>query len=348
MKSHQKKLVVVLIAMGIVAGLIAAYVAAHKEVAAEAEGDKPIEAPNRVEVVNGENIITLDQAARTTSGIVLAPLQSISHRAEISAYGTVIDLGELTDLRNTLATAAAQLAKANAALAVAREEYERTKALFDANQNVSEKTVQAAESALQTGESDVQAGHAALDAASATAQQHWGVVVADWLSQGGAEYERLRRQDDLLVQVTLAPSQATSAPSEALVQPAGGKLVAARLVSPATRTDPKFQGRSFFYLVAAEGTELLPGMDVTMLLPVGEPAPGVVVPASAIVWLQGKPWAYVQVQPNQFARREISTDQPVTDGWVEAADFSKGEAVVVTGSQILLSEEFRAQISAGD
>jgi len=72
------------------------------------------------------------------------------------------------------------------------------------------------------------------------------------------------------------------------------------------------------------------------------------VPASAIVWLQGKPWAYVQVQPNQFARREISTDQPVADGWVEAADFSKGEPVVVTGSQLLLSEEFREEISAGD
>jgi multidrug efflux pump subunit AcrA (membrane-fusion protein) len=280
---------------------------------------------------------------------VLGPLQSVSHRTEISAYGTVVELGEITDLRNTLANANAQLAKANAALAVAHPDFERVKGLFDANQNVSQKSVQAAEGAWRTEESNVQAAQAAVDAAQATAQQRWGNVVAGWVSRGGADLERLRQQNEFLVQVTLSPSQsAMTVPPEGSVQSPAGRLLAAKLVSPTPRTDPKIQGRSFFYLAPAETADLLPGMNIVMLLPIGEPVPGVVVPSSSVVWLQGKPWVYAQPKPDHFVRREISTDQPVKDGWVQPADFAKDEQVVVQGPQVLLSEEFRAQITVGD
>ncbi len=349
MKSLWKKLVVVLVGAVVVAGLVFAFIAKRREVVAEAEREQPIKAATRVALVNGENVVSLDGAARTSGGVGLAPLQTIEHRPQISAYGVVVDLGELTDLRNTIANAGAQLAKAAAARDVARKEYERAKGLFDANQNVAEKTVQSTEGAWHTEEANVLAAQAALDAARATAQQRWGRIIAGWLAAGGAEFDRLRRQDELLVQVTLAPSQAgIAAPAEASVLPAGGKLITAKLVSPASRTDPKIQGRSFFYLLPAAGTNLLPGMNVVTLLSTGEPEPGVLVPGSAVVWLQGKAWAYAQVQPDKFARRAVSTEQPARDGWVQPKEFSKGEPFVIRGPQVLLSEEFRAQISVGD
>lgn len=346
MKSHWKKLFFILAAVGLVGGLIIAYTVGRQDVAAEAAGDKPLEAASRVELVNGENVVTLDAATRASSGVILGPLETVLHQATIPAYGNLINPGELTDLRNTLANAGAQLAKAEASLLVARREFERVKGLFAANQNVSEKTVQAADGALRTEEASLLSAQAAVEAARATAQQRWGSVIAVWLFQGTSEFTRLQRQEDLLVQVTLAPSQgATTAPATGSIQTPTGRLVSAKLVSPASRTDSKIQGRSYFYVVPATDPELLPGMNAVMLLPVGEPAPGVVVPASAVVWLQGKPWAYVQVKPDGFVRREISTEQPVVDGWVEAKDFSKGGPVVATGAQVLLSEEFRAQIS---
>lgn len=344
-----KKFILLLIAMAAVIGLVFAYRAGRKEVAAEATADQPLQAASRVARVNGETVVTLDPATRTASGIVLAPLATLRHRAEIPAYGTVVEPGGLTDLRHVLASAGAQLAKADAALTVARQEFDRVQGLFTANQNVSEKTVQAAAAALRSGEADGQAAQAALAAARATAQQQWGGVIADWLVQGGPEIERLRRQDDLLVQVTLAPSQSvTIAPPQASVQRADGQLVAAKLVSAAPRTDPRIQGRSFFYRVVADGAGLLPGMNVVLLLPVGEPAPGVLVPASAVVWLQGKPWIYAAAKPDRFVRREVSTAQPVAEGWVQPAGFSHGEPIVTHGAQLLLSEEFRAQISLGN
>lgn len=349
MKSFAKQLIIFLVAAGAVAGLVFAFIGGRKEVAAETEREKPVKAPTRVEVVNGENVVTPDSPARASSGVACAPLETISHRPQIAAYGTVIDLGELTDLRNAVANANAQRARASAALAVARKDYERVKGLFETNQNVSEKVVQAAEGALRTEEANALAAQAALDAAHATALQRWGAVVSTWLAQDAPEFERLRLQKNLLVQITLAPSQgAVAAPPEGIIQTAGGQFVPAKFISLALRTDPKIQGRSFFYVVAADGSDLLPGMNVTALLPAGEPVPGVVVPDSAVVWLQGKAWAYAQVKPNRFARREVSTGQPVKDGWVQSKEFSHGEAFVIRGPQVLLSEEFRAQISVGE
>lgn len=348
MKSFAKKSLAALIAAAVVAGLIFAYLARREEAQGEEE-DQPVKAASRVAMVDGQNVVTLDAAARATGGIVVGALPAAEYQPQARAYGNVIDTGELTDLRNALATAAAQLAKAQAGAEVARMAYTRARALFDANQNIAGKDVQAAAGALQTDEADVRAAQASLDAARATAEQRWGSSIAGWLENGGDIFGRLRRQENLLVEVTLAPSQVgISAPERATLELADGGLTAATLVSPAIRADPKLQGRGFFYLVAPENKNLLPGMNTVALLPTGKPAASVRVPRSAVVWLQGKPWAYAQVQPDKFARREISTDAPTPDGWVQPPAFERAEPFVLSGPQVLLSEEFRAQISIED
>ena len=349
MKPFWKRLLLLLVAVGLVAGLIVAFIVGRKEAGNEAEREKPIKAPTRVKVVNGENVVTLDVATQTNSGVALAPLETIGHRHEIAAYGAVVDLQELTDLRNALETAKAQLNKSHAAREVASKEYERVKTLYEKNQNVSQKVVQAAEGTLQAEEANVQSAQAVLHAAQATASQHWGRVIADWLAQAAPEFEQLRSQTNLLVQVTLAPGQGgVTAPPTASVQTSEGQLIPARFISLAPRTDAKIQGKSFFYVIEAAGANLLPGMNVTALLPVGEPAQGVIVPASAVVWLQGKAWAYAELKPDEFVRREVSTEQPLSSGWFQTQGFSVGQQFVVKGPQVLLSEEFRAQISVGE
>jgi hypothetical protein len=62
------------------------------------------------------------------------------------------------------------------------------------------------------------------------------------------------------------------------------------------------------------------------------------VPASAIVWLEGKSWVYVQKDPNHFVRREVFPKRVV----------QPGDKIVIMGPQIFLSEEFRSQIKVGE
>ena len=349
MNPSWKKPILIAVVVAALAGLIVAFIFGRHEAAAEAEREHPVKAPSRVEVVNGENVVTFDQATRVRSDVELGTLQSASHRQQIRAYGEVIDLSGLTDLRYTLESAKAQVSKASAARGVAQMDYERVKGLYDKDQNASQKALQAAEGTLRGEESNVQIAQAALTAAQATAIQQWGKVIADWLARGAPEIERLRLQEDLLIQVSLSPGPLVSAvPQQASIETADAHLVEARFVSSALRTDPKIQGQSFFFVMASVNAGLLPGMSVSALLPIGQTVQGVMVPRSTIVWLQGKAWVYVQLAPDHFARREVSTEQPAVSGWFQAQGFSPGQPFVSKGAQALLSEEFRAKITVGE
>lgn len=75
---------------------------------------------------------------------------------------------------------------------------------------------------------------------------------------------------------------------------------------------------------------------------------GAIVPASAVVWLEGKAWAYVREDRDRFVRREVFTKQRMGEGWLVTKNFSAGDRVVVQGAQLLLSEEFRSQLRISD
>ena len=71
---------------------------------------------------------------------------------------------------------------------------------------------------------------------------------------------------------------------------------------------------------------------------------GVVVPRTAVVYAEGKTWAYVQTRADTFMRREVHLDHLTQDGWFVTSGLAASERVVVTGAQILLSEELKSQI----
>jgi hypothetical protein len=82
-------------------------------------------------------------------------------------------------------------------------------------------------------------------------------------------------------------------------------------------------------------------------LPVGSSLKGVVIPASAIVWSEGKAWVYSQVSPERFSRTPVSTDLPVEDGFFAVQGFSAGDKIVTVGAQALLSEEMLLHSQGG-
>ena len=101
---------------------------------------------------------------------------------------------------------------------------------------------------------------------------------------------------------------------------------------------------------AAAATGVLPGMNLVALLPSGPAVPGVTVPATAIVWWKNRAWVYRPVGADAFSRTEIPTGLPAPGGGfiVKAADLPNTSEIVTRGAQLLLSEEFRAQIQLGD
>jgi hypothetical protein len=173
-----KWLLAIIILAGIGAFLVWAFLQGRQELATEQERERPVKAASRVSVQDHEPAITLDQAARQTSGIVVAPLEPTSHQDALRAYGTVVELGDLIDLRKSSATARADVDKAQANLEASRKEYERLKALHADNRNISDKALQAAAAAWHADEANLRAAQEALRSSKVTARQRWGNVLA--------------------------------------------------------------------------------------------------------------------------------------------------------------------------
>jgi multidrug efflux pump subunit AcrA (membrane-fusion protein) len=119
-------------------------------------------------------------------------------------------------------------------------------------------------------------------------------------------------------------------------------------ISVAPAVDVKTLGQTLLIKVETRGLGLRAGEPVTAwLTPSPKPQDGVLVPRDAVVWHEGKAWAYLQAAPDQFVRRQVPTDRPMKDGWFVAAGFSPGQRLIVQGAQQLLSEEFKPVLPAG-
>ncbi len=335
-----------ILVIGLGAGVIWGFLEGRSEAAREAERERPVAAPLRVSTENGEPVITLDAATRAASGIATAAPVAAPYQTQVRAYGTVLDLTRLTDLGNSFLSAKAQLASVQAKLGASRAAFERAQKLNRDQQNVSAAQLQTAEAAFRGDQATLAAAEAQVRTVQATLDQEWGPVLGKSLVEGSPLITRLTQRQDFLVQVTLPPGVVVPPPPSASVQINTGQRTEIRFVSPATRTDPKIQGVSFFYLAAGD-SGVLPGMNVLAFLPSGSTVQGATIPASAVVWWQDRAWIYRRAAPDKFVRAVIVTDLPTPDGGYIVKDLPSGTQVVTSGAQLLLSEEFRAQIQVG-
>lgn len=318
---------------------------ARRESVEEAERERPPEMPSQAQTVDGQTFITLDKASQDRNGIVVATLRQTMHQQQVSANAVVLPVQQLTELRSNYLAGAAQLEKATAALRVSRSEYDRLKMLYQDEQNASAKAMQAAEGAWRSDQANARVANEALRLNEVAAQQTWGPVISKWVIDGSPALDRILAQKDLLIQVSFSPGGETNPPKTAFIQSRSGRVQRAEFVSAYPTVDPRMQSPSFLYVTPAT-PEFVPGMTLVVQLPTGPQMLGIVVPANAIIWSQGKAWTYLQIAPDRFTRREVPTETPAPEGFFVATDFKPGEKVVIQGGQQFLSEEFRSQIHA--
>jgi len=346
-RAIRRALVAVIVA-GLGAGLIGGFLAGSRERALETEREKPVEAPLRVSSVNGEPVVTLDAATRQNSDIQLVRLESAARQQEIQAYATVLDLQPLTELSNSYTTTKARLQIVQAQLNASRLAYERAQKLYQNQQNISAAQFQAAEAAFRVDEANVTGAQVQLQNLAATAVQVWGPVLSRAMVERSPLLLGLLQRQSVLLQVTLPPGEVLAeAPQTAAVLSENGARTIVQHVSPAPRTDSRIQGISYFYSAPPDGA-LLPGMNVVVLLASGKTTAGALVPGSAIVWWQGRAWAYFRTGEQAFTRREIPTGVPAAGGGYIVSGLPGDMEVVTQGAQMLLSEEFRSQIQVGE
>ena len=309
--------------------------------------EEAVQTPSRLSVINGQTVVTLDEATQKRMGIAVEELHATATRQQTTAAATILPVQDLATLRSTLIAAQAQVEKAQASVNVSEKEYERLRALYQEDQNASQKSVQAAEATLRTDEASLRAAQQELAVQKTAAVQSWGRVIAGWVAAGAGELVRVLNQQEFLAQVTVPPGSAFTAPQTVELAVPAGRLIRARYLSPLPRVDPRIQGASLLYATGSH-PGLAPGLNLVARFPTGPRVKGVLVPHAAIVWWQGQAWVYEQTAAMRFTRRAMTAGMPADKGVFLSRGFSPGSKVVVRGAQMLLSIESQPKNQSED
>lgn len=295
-----------------------------------------------VQTVNGETVVVVAADAQRASHIEVAPVAEATVRPGQTAYATVLDLQPLFDLHDRLAIARADRDSLHAQAAASRAQYQRSRALFDDNRNISEKALQAAQAAMRTDRAKLQSADAAQRGLNAMLRQQFGEALARAAGEAGSPlFRRLLAGRSMIVRVTLPAGSNMRAPVAIAIDSAAGRRIAANRLSASPQSDPAIQGTSYLYAAAA----LLPsGTHAIAHIPSGASgAAGLLIPESAVVWYGGQAWAYVRTAADRFTRRFVPSAATVDQGFLVTSGFHAGDQVVIHGAQLLLSEELRPQ-----
>jgi hypothetical protein len=342
-----RRVLMTLALVGVACLVVWGFVEGRGEAAKETERERPVEAASRIGEMDGHPVVKLDAQTLKGSGIEVAALSQAPYQTQLRGYGTVLDLTQLTDLSNSYANARAQLQVAQARLAASKMSLDRARSLYRNQQNVSLAQFQAADATAQADQATLAAADSQARTLAATALQSLGPVVGKALLDGLPLATQLVEQRSFLLQVTLPFGVTVPVPPPvATVQVEGSPLSPISFVSNATRTDPRLQGTSLLYLASAS-SGVLPGMNVLVSLPSGPQGDGLAVPPSAIVWWQDRAWIYRQAGPDNFVRTQVPTELPAGNGGYIVRNLPNDARIVTRGAQLLLSEEFRAQIQVG-
>jgi hypothetical protein len=314
--------------------LVAAYWASKNEQSSEAEREAPVHKDFAIAVKDGVTTLSVDAASQARSNIRTVVLAEAPAAGGPAVYGVVADLQPLFELASRYVAAVDEQHAAQAELGQREAERKRVQALYEDQQNASRKALDASRTDEEASRARLAAARNAAALAGAALRQQFGPAIAAWaIAPASADMAALRNREAVLVRV-VAPSapQVLTLLGEALAQ------VEARLVSASPQTDPGIQGQAWLYRATAPlpvGSRLVGRME-------NGGRTGLRIPAEAIVWYGGQPWAWVRSSATNFERRAVDPGMPMDGGFVVSQGFRPGEAVVVQGAQLLLSQESRA------
>lgn len=322
-----------------------------------------IAGPNRITEKNGINIISLSPATQQNSGITTAKLLSSSFSGKLKSTGSVIAIDSLVETNAHYLQARSEIALARATIGNNQQQYQRLKALNEDDKNVSDRAVQEALAAVNSDKAKITAAELQLSNLQNAVKLQWGETLSSLVFDNKVFSDKLAphlanllNRKNVLVQVSFPPEFTTPTTGSTLnLNPLNttGAAIKAIYISPAALSDANGYGKTFYYSAPAESLRI--GMRVSAEVEASnnKASSGVVIPNQALVWYGGKPWAYFKQSKNkagddQFVRKPITADTEVgtgtSVGWFNQHVDEANSEVVVSGAQLLLSEEFKNQI----
>ena len=341
--------------------------------ARQTEQAEEIEAPSRVTSAQGMNIVSLGLATQQNSGIKTEIVNTANHQASIKSFGVIVAIDSLIEAKTQYLNLQSQINLTRAASEQNLTQYARLKALNNDDKNVSDLAVQQALVLVDTDKASLIAAQNQIKNMQNSLKLQWGEQLTNLVFKEklAPHLAGLLNRKNVLVQVSVPQDIGQLAANTAVnLSPINNtrSVISATYVSPATTSDPSGSGKTFYYSAPSENlrigmrvnVEVLPDLK-TYQVSGGDAAgvgkgknSGVIIPSDAVVWYAGSPWAYFKqgktaTGDDQFVRKPISTNIEVDAGWYNEGLTEQtstvtevvANEVVVSGAQLLLSEEFK-------
>lgn len=310
----------------------------------------PVRTETNDEDYRNEGTLNIESAAQIRFGLKTIKLEPYRYRPELTAYGNVVALQPLLDLRNRYLAALSGHESAKSRLTLAQQSIDRTRLLHRGGA-VSGRSLQEQQSQWQSEQAITQGSRLQIETVRNEAVLNWGQAIAELFLNANTDtlLPYLSGQKNLL-HISLPPNnRPVDTLDEVRVSRYGDRNRAepARFISPAPQTDPLTQGESYFF--ETEYVGIRTGMRIVVFIPLRENAEvGVLIPASSVIRHLGQSFVYVKTAPEHFQRLTINEFIDTDAGYFVTDGLHAGQKLVVSGAQMLLSEEFKSQIPDED
>ena len=313
---------------------------------AHAEDDTATEQQNLIE----QTQINLNTDIQKSSAIETLTLKPVSYHAEFVAYGKVLNIQSLLALRHRYLLALTDQRSAQARFQQSEQNINRQQDLYS-NGVTSKRSLQEQQAQWQSNHAQVDAAHYQSTAITDEALLLWGKELSNWaLSNDHSKLDAFLSGRQKLIQITLPSHHHLANTIRTIdVEVSGNRSKAhkAEFISAATHTELVAQGESYFF--QSSDKNLLPGMAISAWIPEQSSAmTGFIIPKSALIWYMDQALVYIKTTETTFSHLVLSHYSPTADGYFVPDTLSTNQHLVITGAQMLLSEELREQIPKED
>lgn len=291
--------------------------------------------------------VTIDDDIVQDIGVSTTTLTQVAWAKELQSYAVVTNSKALVDAHTQLLQQQSAIHLAQVATNSARDEYDRLQKLTGA---VAQKNVSYAKADWLNKQASLDLVKTQYANTQLELTQSWGDKIASWLGHRDTPLEDILSRKKILVEVALPITEDFSGKQPTVFVSENTERWNARpteFVSPNFVATSLSRTQSYYYLTTAKG--LRPGMRLHAWLKQDDTAKqGFFIPNEAIIWYAGQPWCYVQQQEGVFKRRALAGGISRSNGIFMESGFAEGDELVISGAQMLLSEEFRWQIHDED
>lgn len=312
----------------------------------DSDYEEEIETRDSLSYENGLSMVRLEARDQSMAGIEHVALIRTYHQSDYQVFGEVLDVAGLVDIRSQLTS----LLNADRTKAVEEahltESYKHASLLYKDRQSISRRELLDIEYQLNTVQTDRLNLQRDLSSLRQAAVVKWGGKISEWLLNEDSEnFKKLANQHVSLVrlfmrEISLSQLEISAVDIAPVASP--NQKITGHYIGDAPNVKLGTGGIDKFFITNSKipaGTRVVASLSASL-----KDTAGVFIPDEAVIWHSGKPWVFKQLSDGVFVRVEIEAIVDLGTGWFEIKALVPGDKVVVSGAQLLLSEELKYQI----